>query len=79
MRKEEGRGFINIDDYKDGAIESLYKSKRKDRLIASYSNFRKTTIKKSKKTKIGRKTTIWIIQVTNKGYYIWDDLHMVAK
>ena len=71
-RYEGGRELANTEDCVAASIQGLEEhiKKSKEILIAT-ANKNKDSIKtnkkpyKNKKTKMGRKTTVWILQVTN--------------
>ena len=66
MSKKEG-GTENSVDAAVQELEGHKKKPSKVRLItvASNCNFSRNNLRTNRKTKIGRKTTVWILQETN--------------
>ena len=68
LRKERKREFSSIEDCMDtiqGLEEFTKKSKERLITVASYSNINRNNLGANRKTKIRRKATVWILQMTN--------------
>ena len=84
-RKEGGRGLISTQDSVDASRHRLedYIKKRGGRLIAvtrndtNNTNINRTKI--TRKQKIGRKTTAWTFQETNKRNLTQENLDIAKK
>ena len=76
-KKGGGKGHTCIEDSVDASIQRLddyIKKKRGGRLITTTGNDADNTRinrteKKTQKTKMGRKTTLWTFRTTNKQLY----------
>ena len=77
LRKERGSGLASIEDGVNAPIQGLKdKIKKSSKNIAAASN---SIDYQNSKTEMGRKTTVWILQVTNSRDYARKDLNMLKK
>ena len=66
MSRKEGRGHTTIEDSVAASIQGVEKYIKKELRKAYYSDQKHTDQQNNYKTEIGRKTTVWIFQATNK-------------
>ena len=84
-RKEEGRGLASIQDSVDASMQQLEDDIKKTLRKTDYNNqnqhkqHKHQKNKNNLKTKIGRKTTEWTFQDTNKRHLTRENLDRVKK
>ena len=83
-RKDGGKGLVNIEDSVDASMERLedYVKRTEEGWLQQPENIQTTqasTEENNLKTKMGRKTTVWTFQATNKRNLTWENLDIAKK